>query len=156
MKIKMYRTMLTDERYPSLVAENGNYICDGRKRFDSPETIYEFCVKELEMDRLAEEYVYCFALDNKCQIMGLFEVSHGNVNTSVVSNREIFQKLLLLNAVSFILVHNHPSGDPMPSVQDIDTTAKAKQAGQLMSIDLLDHIIIGEASFFSLKENNYI
>lgn len=155
MKVKMYRTMLDGCRYPSLVAENGSYVCDGRKTFTSPDTIYFFCKDQLGMVDAAEEYVYCFALDLRGKLMGLFEVSHGTVNSSLVSTREVFQKLLMLNATAFVVVHNHPSGDPSESKEDLDITKKLKNAGDVMNIELLDHIIIGD-TYNSLRERGYV
>jgi DNA repair protein RadC len=69
--------------------------------------------------------------------------------------REVFQKALLANAVSIILMHNHPSGDPTPSRQDIEVTKKIADAGNLIGIELLDHIIVGD-SYTSLKEKGYV
>lgn len=151
MKLKAYRTILNGNGYPCLVAERGDYICDGRKRFDSPDAIYEFAVRELEMNRLAEEYVYCFALNQKCHMMGVFEVSHGTVSTSIASPREIFQKLLMLGAVQFILVHNHPSGDATPSQMDFDLTQRLEVCGNLLDVHLVDHVIIGDGNYYSMK-----
>ena len=153
MKVKLYRAVLDDCRYPVLVKENGNYVCDGRKPFNNPEVIYDFCTRELDLNRAAEEYAYCFALDTKCHLMGVFEVSHGNVNGSIVSPREIFQKLLLLGAVSFIMVHNHPTGDASPTQEDAAVTERLRQAGELMGINLVDHIVIGEGNYYSFTEH---
>lgn len=144
MKVKAYRTMMESSGYPYLVAENGNYICDGRKRFDSPETVHDFCVNQLNMDKLADEYVYCLVTNTKCNLMGVFEVGHGTVDKCPVSAREIFQKILLMNGTGFIMVHNHPSGDPTASREDIEITQKVNNAAKVMDIPLLDHVIIGD------------
>jgi DNA repair protein RadC len=94
-------------------------------------------------------------MNTKNKVIGVFEISHGNVNSSVLGTREVFQKALLANAVSIILMHNHPSGDPTPSRQDIEVTKKVAEAGNLIGIELLDHIIIGD-SYTSLKEKGYL
>lgn len=157
MKVKCYRSVLGRDGYVSVVAENGNYVCDGRKQFNSPDIIEDFCRRELGMDGMSEEYVYCFALDNKCKLNGVFEVSHCTVNASMVSPREVFQKLLALNAANFILVHNHPSGDATPSKKDIDVTERMKQCGALLDVPLIDHIIIGNyGSVYSLAEREWV
>ena len=70
----------------------------------------------------AEEYMHMLCLNTKNRVIGVFEISHGTVNASIVGTREIFQKALLANAVSIILMHNHPSGDPTPSREDIKDT----------------------------------
>lgn len=152
MKVKLYRTILDGCRYPSLVSESGNYVCDGRKAFNNADVIYDFCVRQLGMSCAAEEYAYCFALDMKCHLMGMFEISHGNVNGSIVSAREVFQKLLMLGATGFILVHNHPSGDSTPSKEDADVTERLRKAGELMGINLVDHIVIGDGNYYSFTQ----
>ena len=152
MKVKLYRAILDDCRYPVLVKENGSYVCDGRKAFNSPDAVYDLA-RQIGLDRAAEEYAYCFALDTKYHLMGVFEVSHGNVNGSIVSPREIFQKLLLLGAVSFILVHNHPTGDPTPTREDSAVTENVRQAGNLLGVNLLDHIVIGDnGNYYSYSQ----
>ena len=86
----------------------------------------------------------------------IFELSHGNVNSSIISVREMFQKALLANAVSIALIHNHPSGDATPSKADIDVTKRAVEAGKLIGVEVLDHIIIGNPGYTSLKERGNI
>ena len=99
--------------------------------------------------------MYMLCLNTKLRLNGIFEVSHGNVNSSICSSREIFQKALLGNAVSIILIHNHPSGDCTPSREDIKVTEKLKEAGKIVGVEVLDHIIIGQ-SYCSLKEKGYV
>ncbi len=79
-------------------------------------------------------------------------VYQGNVNTAMARMAELFRDAIVANAPAVILVHNHPSGDPEPSPEDVKLTKDAAQAAQLLSIDLLDHIIIGDGRFVSLKE----
>lgn len=83
-------------------------------------------------------------------------ISQGTVNASVVSPREIFIEAVKYHAVSLVLVHNHPSGDPSPSREDISLTKRVKEAGELLGIRLLDHIIIGDNSYISLKERGIL
>jgi DNA repair protein RadC len=85
----------------------------------------------------------------------VFELSHGNVNSSIVSVREMFQKALLANAVSIIVMHNHPSGDCKPSREDIKVTERMVEAGKLIGVEVLDHIIVGK-DYYSLKEHGYL
>jgi DNA repair protein RadC len=152
MKVKAYRVRLNASRYPDIVAENGNYVCDGRRAFNSPEIVYEFCETELDLVNAAEEYVYIFSLDNKCHLTGLCELSHGSYNASIVSTREVFTRLLLLGATNFLMVHNHPSGDASPSREDDTTTQKLKEAGLVLDVTLSDHIIIGDGSYYSYRQ----
>ena len=94
-------------------------------------------------------------MNTKNRIIGVFEISHGSVNSSIVSAREVFQKALLANAVSILLMHNHPSGDPSPSREDIEVTKRLVEAGKILNVQVLDHIIIGD-SYVSLKEKGHM
>ena len=153
MKINAYRSILSREGYVTVVRENGNYVCDGRKMFDRPDIISAFCRSQLEMDTWAEESVIVFALNSRFHLQGLFTASSGTVCTSIINTREIFQKLLALNAVYFIVVHNHPSGDVTPSEEDKKATEKLRSAGELIGIRLVDHIVIGNyGGYHSFKE----
>jgi DNA repair protein RadC len=92
------------------------------------------------------------ALDSAHRILGLEEVSVGGVTSAVVVPRDVFKGLILANAVAFICVHNHPSGDPTPSDADRLVTRKLREAGELLGVRLLDHIVLGRDSFTSLQE----
>ena len=94
-------------------------------------------------------------MNTKNVITSIFELSHGSVNSSIFSVREIFQKALLANAVSIILMHNHPSGVTDPSIEDVEVTRRAVEAGRIIGIEVLDHIIVGDG-FCSLKEKGRI
>ena len=102
-----------------------------------------------------EEYMYMICMNTKNKIIGVFEISHGSVNSSIVSPREVFQKALLANAVSIIVMHNHPSGDPTPSREDVEVTKRLVEAGKIVGVEVLDHIIIGD-QYSSLKEKGYL
>lgn len=102
-----------------------------------------------------EEHLYMICMNTKNRVLGVFEISHGTVNSSIVGVREIFQKALLANSVSIILMHNHPSGSPDPSREDIAVTKKVAEAGNLLGVELLDHIVIGDR-YVSLKEKGYL
>ena len=102
-----------------------------------------------------EEHLYMICMNTKNRVLGVFEISHGTVNSSIVGVREIFQKALLANSVSIILMHNHPSGSSDPSREDIVITKKVAEAGNLLGVELLDHIVIGDR-YVSLKEKGYL
>lgn len=89
-------------------------------------------------------------------LTSVFELSHGTVNMSVVSPREVFQKALLANAVGIVLLHNHPSGDCTPSKQDINVTKRLMESGDIIGVNVLDHLVIGRPGYFSLKENELV
>lgn len=103
----------------------------------------------------SEEYMYMICLNTKNKVLGVFEISHGSVNTSILTPREVFQKALLANAVSIVLMHNHPSGDCTPSREDINVTKKLVEVGNLLGVEVLDHIIIGD-QYTSLREKDYM
>lgn len=124
------------------------------KKINSPEKVAEVAINVLELHEQAEESFYIFTLDTKNKINGIFEVSRGSLNSTIVHPREVFKRALLQNASSIMLVHNHPSGDPTPSKEDIDITNRLIEAGDLLGIKVLDHIIIGdnESSYISFKQ----
>ena len=95
-------------------------------------------------------------LDAKTRVIRDKVISKGTVDTSLITPREIFAEALLANAVSVILMHNHPSGDPSPSDADILFTARVQEAGNLINIHLLDHIIIGDNSYMSFAEKGLL
>lgn len=105
----------------------------------------------MKLHLYAEEYLYAISVNAKGKVQGVFEISHGTVDTTLAGPREIMQKLLLLGSVDFYLVHNHPSQDPSPSDVDISVTERVCRAGELLGIRLLDHMIITEKDYYSLR-----
>ncbi len=105
-----------------------------------------------EMGLLDEEHLRVLLLNTKNQLLGITEIYIGNVNSSVVRAGEVFRPAVRENCPAIIVVHNHPSGDPAPSPEDIRITAQLIEAGKLLDIELLDHIILGQQQFSSLKE----
>ena len=106
--------------------------------------------------KLAEEYVWVVAFDNRNKPIGVFEVTHGTVNYSVVTPREVFTRLCLVGAVRFVVVHNHPSGEVEASDADKKFTALLKDVGAIMNIKLIDSLIIGDGCYYSFMERNEI
>lgn len=98
-----------------------------------------------------QEHFVAIYLDSKGVILRVATIHIGTANASIVGIREIFREAVREGAVSLIVAHNHPSGDPEPSTEDIEVTAKIKEAGILLDIELLDHVIIGEKKFVSLN-----
>lgn len=122
--------------------------------FDNPATIVDYYGVDLR--KLDRENLMMIALNTKSVFIDDFLISEGTVNASIASPREIFIDALKVKAVSIILIHNHPSGDDRPSREDIVVTRKIKEAGELIGINLIDHIIIGDNSYFSFKEKGYL
>lgn len=106
-----------------------------------------------DIDR--EELIVC-CLDTKNQPTVINIVSIGSVNSSIVHPREVFKAAILSNASSIILFHNHPSGDSTPSKEDINITNRIKECGKIVGIDLIDHIVLGNKEFCSLKEKGIL
>ena len=98
-----------------------------------------------------KEHFQALLLDTRGQLIRIAEISVGSLDTSIVHPREVFKETLSSSAASVIFVHNHPSGDPKPSEDDIKLTERLAQAGEVMGIDVLDHIIIGNKGYLSLK-----
>ncbi len=122
--------------------------------FVSPEIIATYYMED--MRNLERENLMIVMLDSKSRRINDLIISSGTVNSSIASSRDIFYQSLKCGAVSIILVHNHPSGDPTPSKEDYYVTTKIKEGGELIGIPLLDHIIIGDNCYFSMKENGNI
>ena len=111
-------------------------------RISCPKDIYEVLTKVCRIQCNAEEVFILITLNTKNIVTGYFEVHRGTINTSLVHPREVFKRALLNNASNIMVAHNHPSGDPNPSKEDIQITERLKEAGNLLGINLLDHIIV--------------
>jgi DNA repair protein RadC len=106
----------------------------------------------LEMSLLEQEHMRVVILDTKNNVIAVDEVYKGSLNTAVVRIGEVFRAAIRRNACSIIVTHNHPSGDPTPSPEDVRVTEMLVEAGKLLDIAVLDHIVIGRNRFVSLKE----
>ena len=126
--------------------------CGARKLLDfrNPGSIADYYMERLRHEE--QEIVICMMLDTKNHLLGEEELTRGTVNQSLVSPRELFLKALSYNAVQIILVHNHPSGDPTPSREDIRITERISAAGQIIGIALIDHLVIGDRKYTSFIE----
>lgn len=156
MRIVKYATKLTEKQRVVLEKEVSVYCPEVDRKMNSPEKIAQLATHYLRMQELPEEYMYMVCMNTKLDMIGVFEISHGNVNSSIVGTREVFQKALLANAVSIIFIHNHPSGDPTPSREDVEVTKRLIEAGKILGVHVLDHLIIGRPGYSSLKEKGYM
>ena len=102
-----------------------------------------------------KEYLHVFGLNTKYQIKGVNLVSVGSLNESIAHPREVFRPLIALAAYAFVLVHNHPSGDPTPSEADRRLTWRIREGASLLQIQMLDHLVIGD-SYFSFRESGLL
>lgn len=122
--------------------------------FTTPSSIAQYYMEDMRHAR--QEAMKLLLLNTKARLIGETDISKGTVNSAVISPRELFVEALQKNAVSIILLHNHPSGDPTPSKEDVLITRRIKDAGMLIGIELLDHIIIGNNCYISMREKGLI
>ncbi len=125
-----------------------------KPKINSPEDVYRLLYPQLREQK--KEYFISIALDMKNQIISKETISIGSLNANIVHPREVFKAALLASAAHIIVAHNHPSGDPAPSREDIDITKKLVETGKIMGIAVLDHVIIGDGRHFSMKEAGHI
>ena len=124
------------------------------RTISSPKDAYEMIKEQLEgLDR--EQFIIA-CLNTKNEPTNISVVSLGTLNKAIVHPREVFKTAILSNAASIMAFHNHPSGETTPSQQDIQLTHRLVEAGELLGIKLLDHLIIGDGTFTSLKEKGYL
>ena len=119
-----------------------------------PSKIADYYMEEMRHQK--QEHMKLLMLNTKSKLLGEKNISKGTVNASLVSPRELFIEALEKQAVAIILIHNHPSGDPTPSENDILLTKRVQEAGSLIGIELLDHIIIGNNCYMSFAEKKLL
>ena len=107
---------------------------------------------EYEMSALQQEHLWVINLDTRNRLINIERIYQGSLNSSTVRVGELFRGAIQKNAAGVIVVHNHPSGDPAPSPEDVNLTRSVVQAGKLLDIEVLDHLVIGRGRFLSLKE----
>ncbi len=124
------------------------------ERFTSPAQVFDFFHHELRDNR--KELFLILLLDGKNRITRKVQVSEGSLNQSIVHPREVFAPAVRESAAAVIFIHNHPSGDPAPSREDREITRRLKEAGEILGIKVLDHIIIGDGAYFSFVESGLL
>ncbi|MEM5861295.1 MAG: DNA repair protein RadC [Candidatus Aenigmatarchaeota archaeon] len=120
---------------------------------ESPEDVYK--ILGPEMQGLKQEVVKVVLLDSRNRLIKVETVSVGSLNENLVHPRDVFRKAIENNAASIILVHNHPSGDAEPSEDDLKVTKMILKSGDLLGIEVKDHIVVGDCSYFSLRNTKY-
>ena len=123
-------------------------------KIKAPEDIYQSIYPKIREEKKEKFIILC--LDSKNQVIHEQTVFIGSLDISIVHPREIFKTALLESSAAIVLVHNHPSGDPTPSKEDIEITKRLVDSGKLIGISILDHIIIGDGCFISLKQEGYV
>lgn len=134
------------------IERTGEIIHD--KPIKSPDDIVDLLKKRIgDSDR---EIFVVLHLNTKNEVTAYEEVSIGSINATIVHPREVFKSAICNNAAKIILSHNHPSGNPKPSKEDIQITNRINDAGEIIGISVLDHVIIGDNTYYSLKENGLL
>jgi DNA repair protein RadC len=127
---------------------------DAKPIIRSPADVAQLMMADLRYE--AKEHLYALMLDARNQVRHTRSISTGTLTESLVHPREVFSEVIKFSAASFVLVHNHPSGDPDPSPEDIKTTKRLIEAGKVMGVELLDHVIIGDGRWCSMKQLDLI
>lgn len=122
----------------------------------SPEDMVHVVNEVLDLSNDAAEKFGILTLTTKNEVAGVHVLSMGSLNASIIHPREVFKAAILNNASSIVCFHNHPSGDPAPSQEDIMVTKRLLKASEIIGIDLLDHVVFGDGRFCSLKEKGYM
>ncbi len=130
------------------------FVEEPKRKICSPKDVYTLMYPKMREQKKEKFITLC--LDTKNQILKEEVVSIGSLNASIVHPREVFKSALMESSASVIMVHNHPSGDPSPSREDIMVTEKMVEGGKLLGIDVLDHIIIGDGKYVSLKDEGFV
>lgn len=154
MKIVKYGVEISDSKLNVLVKEDTFHY--ESEFLNKPGIIVDMLNTVFHAGRQAEEHVWLLAMNNSCEVLGVFEVCHGSVSEASVHMREIFVRLCLCGATGFILAHNHPGNSLVPSEADIRMTEKVTETATLMDIKLFDHIIVCKDKYVSLAEEGLI
>lgn len=120
-------------------------------RIQSPEDIRDMAINYLDLENCDREHFIAVCLDRKGKSNAACTISIGSISETLVHPREVFKPAILASAASIVLIHNHPSGDPSPSPDDIKLTKRLVEVGEILGIEVLDHIIIGVNNYVSLK-----
>lgn len=131
-----------------LVRESGPWYAE---KIASPEDVVRIMRDHMDMGNLDREHFVVLYLNRKTHVNAIQTVSIGGLHSSLVHPREVFKPAILTSSAGIILVHNHPSGDPTPSAEDVNITRRLIEAGKILGIEVLDHVVIGNNEYKSLK-----
>ena len=154
MQITFYDTRVTGKHRTILVEEKTvDYTAD---RLNQPADAVEMINDLTSLKELGEEHCYMVAMNNRNRVIGIFLISKGTATNGLVGAREVFMRALLIGAVKIILLHNHPSADCVPSMEDNLLTKSLSKGKSFTGIHLYDHIIVGGDAYFSFKEHEML
>lgn len=134
-----------------LLREYGPWYADA---ISSPEDVVNILREHMDIENLDRENFLVLCLNRKNRVNAIHTVSIGGLASSLVHPREVFKPAFLTSSAALILVHNHPSGDPTPSTEDITITRRLVEAGKLLGIEILDHVVIGYGRYNSMKSKS--
>jgi DNA repair protein RadC len=138
----------------TMVKESNQISQENQLESSDPTSAYNILSAYLQgADR---EHFVILLLNAKNKVIGIHTVSIGTLNASLVHPREVFKPAILANAYSVVIAHNHPSGDPTPSREDYEVTKRLIDAGKLLGVEVLDHIVIGDGTYDSLRESGMV
>jgi DNA repair protein RadC len=140
--LKTYKVTFVRKRKRAPI---GSHMNMSEKVVEIAETVYQ----DLDADR---EHCVIFCLNRKNRVEGFKVISTGSLTASMVHPREVYHVAIVLRAAAVVAVHNHPSGDPAPSLEDIGITAELRKAGELLGFPLLDHVILGSGRYYSFSD----
>lgn len=150
----MSKILVSFERVALVKEKVGKYELP--KKVSSPDQVYKAITMLTNAEEEAQEVFGILVLNIKNKIVAVHEISRGILNSSMAHPREVFKPAILHNAAAIVCFHNHPSGDPEPSKDDILITHRLVEAGKIMGIEVFDHIIVGDNGYVSLKERGVI
>ena len=142
------------QTYSVELVRDSSKLYDVERAITSPQAVHSVVEAVLGLSKKTQEHFVVLSLNTKNVVIGVHTLHIGTVNASIVHPRDVFQRAILNNATSIIICHNHPSGDLTPSQEDIAVTKRIQASGDLLGIEMLDHIIIGDG-FLSLKEGGH-
>ncbi len=158
--IKEYQIRQNELKRPVIVVKechDTEVVREMQRSYNEPSLIADFLNDVFEVSHLADEHVWMLCLNESTRITGVFEISHGAVNHSLICIREMMRDALLSGATSIIVAHCHPTGNPEPSNEDIISTKRLCDACKMLDIKMLDHIIVGceePLTYYSFAEKN--
>ena len=117
----------------------------------NPDIVKDFLCEEFNFNKLVEEHMYLLCMDCRNSLKWIFEVAHGGTEEAFIDVKNIFTRALLCSSGKIIIAHNHPSGDPTPSTYDYRLSKRVKEAGMILGIELLDSLIVGEDTYYSMN-----
>lgn len=138
---------------PNVLVKEGSVNYPALSKLKMPHEVAQVMMDVYRLDRMAEEHAYMVAVNAKQKPLGVFKISHGSIDATFLGAREIYTRALLIGACSIIVCHNHPSGDPSPSGEDIAATGEIQKAGELVGVALLDHVIVCSGTYYSFLED---